>query len=118
MKKQTEKTESQNNSRTAQTPPDSQKRKITSRQAVALAGVVLLVLLYLVMLAAAILDSSSTARWFRICLAATIVLPLLIWIYSWMYSRLTGKSAIGDPDRQEDRTDGAAPSGMPPSEKD
>ena len=56
-----------------------------SRQVVAMAGVVLLVLLYVV------------TTWFRICLFATFALPLVIWIYSWMHGRLTGKSAIGDP---------------------
>ena len=75
----------------------STKKKITSKQIVALTGVVLLVLLYLLTLGASILDSTASAQWFRISLAATIVLPLLIWIYSWMYGRLTNKPAIGDP---------------------
>ena len=68
-----------------------------SRQVVAMAGVVLLVLLYVVTLIAAIADSSQSSTWFRICLFATFALPLVIWIYSWMHGRLTGKSAIGDP---------------------
>lgn len=69
-----------------------------SRQVIALAGVILLVLLYVITLIAAIVDSSQSAQWFRICLFATLALPLILWIYSWMYGRLTGKSAIGDPD--------------------
>ncbi len=77
-----------------------QKRKVTSRQIVAVAGVALLVLLYLIPLVTAIVDSSASAQWFRICLAATFALPLLLWLYSWMYGRLTGKSAIGDPSEQ------------------
>lgn len=64
---------------------------------VAIVGVVLLVLLYVITLIAAIADSSQSARWFRICLIATFALPIVIWLYSWMYGRLTGKSAIGDP---------------------
>ncbi len=68
-----------------------------SRQVVAMAGVVLLVLLYVATLITAIVDSSQSARWFRICLVATFALPLVIWLYSWMHGRLTGKSAIGDP---------------------
>lgn len=68
------------------------KKKITSRQAAAITGIVLLVLLYIVTLAAAILDSSSSARWFWVCLFATIAVPMLIWIYSWMYGKLKGKS--------------------------
>lgn len=80
-----------------ETKKEDQKRKMNSRQIVAMVGVVLLVLLYVITLIAAIADSSQSARWFRICLIATFALPLVIWIYSWMYGRLTGKSAIGDP---------------------
>ncbi len=68
-----------------------------SRQIVAMAGVVLLVLLYVVTLITAIADSSQSAKWFRICLVATFALPLILWLFSWMHGRLTGKSAIGDP---------------------
>lgn len=76
---------------------DAQKKKMTSKQLVAIIGVALLILLYVATLVAAIADSSQSARWFRICLVGTFALPLVIWLYSWMYGRLTGKSAIGDP---------------------
>lgn len=74
------------------------KTKITSRQVVAIIGIVLLLLLYLGTLIAAIADSSASAVWFRLCLAGTLVVPLIIWLYSWMYGRLTGKPALGDPE--------------------
>ncbi|MCI9336507.1 MAG: hypothetical protein HFH93_03020 [Lachnospiraceae bacterium] len=80
-----------------ETNKQEQNTKRSSRQIVAIVGVVLLVLLYVVTLITAILDSSQSAKWFRICLFATFALPLVIWIYSWMHGRLTGKSAIGDP---------------------
>ena len=68
-----------------------QKRaRQTSRQIVALAGVVLLVLLYLV----AFLDQSASGRLFWVCLFATIAVPLLIWVYTWMYGKLTGRSTM------------------------
>ncbi|MBO5282794.1 MAG: hypothetical protein J6B43_06680, partial [Lachnospiraceae bacterium] len=70
----------------------------TSRQVVALAGVVLLVALYLITLIVAIFDSDSSGRLFQACLVATIAIPLLIWIYIWMYGKLTGKSTMADPD--------------------
>ena len=74
------------------------KKRITSKQIVALIGVILLVLLYVITLIAALADSSSSAKWFRICLAGTIALPLIIWIYTWLYGRMTDRPAIGDPD--------------------
>ncbi len=72
-----------------------QKRaRQTSRQIVALAGVVLLVLLYLVTLVVAFLDQSASGRLFWVCLFATIAVPLLIWVYTWMYGKLTGRSTM------------------------
>lgn len=97
---------------------DAQKKKMTSKQLVAIIGVALLILLYVATLVAAIVDSSQSAKWFRICLFGTFALPLVIWIYSWMYGRLTGKSAIGDPQAPDatatdetaaDRKSGEAP---------
>lgn len=78
------------------------KRNITSKQVVALFGVVLLVLLYVITLVAAIADTSASAQWFRISLFGTFAIPLVIWIYAWMYSRLTGKHTIGDPKTPSD----------------
>ena len=77
---------------------DTQKKKMTSRQLVAIIGVALLALLYLITLVTAIVDSSESAKWFRICLFGTFAVPLVIWIYSWMYASLTGKRGIGDPE--------------------
>lgn len=76
----------------------SHARKVTSKQVVAIIGIVLLVLMYIITLITAITDSSASAKWFRISLFATLAVPLVIWIYTWMYARLTGKHAIGDPD--------------------
>ena len=74
------------------------KRKITSKQVVAIIGIVLLVLLYLVTLLAAFFDSSASGRLFWMCLFSTIAIPLLIWIYTWMYGKLTGKHTLTDSD--------------------
>lgn len=75
----------------------SSKRK-TGRQIAAVIGVVLLALLYIITLAAALLDNSATGTLFMLCLSATIALPVLIWIYTWMYGKLTGKHTFTDPD--------------------
>lgn len=72
--------------------------KVTSKQVVAIIGIVLLALMYIVTLVTAIADSSASAKWFRLSLFGTLAIPLVIWIYTWMYARLTGKRAIGDPD--------------------
>lgn len=71
-------------------------KKITSKQVVALGGVILLVLMYLVTLVVAIVDNSESGKWFMSCIFATIAVPLLIWIYTWMYGKLTGRHTIAD----------------------
>ena len=74
----------------------SNNKKITSKQIVAMTGVILLILLYVVTLIVSIFDKSSSGQWFIICLMATVAIPLLIWIYTWMYGKLTGKKTIAD----------------------
>lgn len=72
-------------------------RKVTSKQIVAMVGIVLLVLMYLITLAAALFGDPSSDRLFQTCFLATMVIPILIWIYAWLYGRLTGKHTPGDP---------------------
>lgn len=98
MKESMEKTTEKTLEQAKKESPKRKRSSRNSRQIVAMVGVVLLVLLYVATLVTAIADSSQSAKWFRICLFATFALPLVIWIYSWMHGRLTGKSAIGDPD--------------------
>lgn len=84
---------------------DEKKRtKITSRQIVAMTGVILLVLMYVITLILALTDNSATHNLFAMSLAGTLVIPIVIFLYSWMYGRLTGKKAIGDPDAADGQT--------------
>lgn len=80
------------------TDKNKKNRKITSKQAVALIGVILLVAMYLVTLVVAIFDQDSSGRLFQACLVATIAIPLLVWVYIWMYGKLTGKHTMADLD--------------------
>lgn len=77
---------------------DKTGKKVTSKQVAALTGVVLLVLMYLVTLIVAIVDQSKAGRLFQACLVGTFAIPFLIWIYIWMYGKLTNKHTIADPD--------------------
>lgn len=72
------------------------RKKVTSKQVVALIGVILLVILYIVTLIVAIFDNSDSGKWFMGCILATVAVPLLIWIYTWMYGKLTGRHTIAD----------------------
>ena len=81
--------------------PDTGKR-ITSKQVVALGGVILLVLMYIITLVVAIMDNSDSGRWFMSCIFATVAIPLLIWIYTWMYGKITGRHTIADAPQRMD----------------
>lgn len=78
------------------------KKKRTSKQLVALIGVILLVALYIVTLLVAVFAPAEAKNLFQACLAATVFVPMLIWIYVWMYGKLTGKHTMADPDYLED----------------
>lgn len=77
---------------------NEQKTKMTSKQLVAIIGIVLLVLMYVIALVAAFLDTGngSSGTLFKIALTATVFIPLLIWIYIWMYGQLTNKKTMAD----------------------
>ena len=78
------------------------KQKWTSKRIIALLGVVLLVALYIVTLLVAILAPDKSGNMLKCCFLATIAIPTLIWIYIWMYGKLSGKHTIADPDYLKD----------------
>jgi len=84
------------------TDKNEKNSKITSRQIVAWIGIILLLALYLITLLVAIFDTSSSGKFFGLSLFATVAIPLLIWIYTWMYGKLTGKHTIADFDIKDE----------------
>lgn len=69
-----------------------ENKKRTPKQIAALICVVILVCMYIVTLIVACLDFSGSGRLFAACLLATIGLPILLWIYIWLYGRITENS--------------------------
>lgn len=63
------------------------------KQILAILGIVLLVALYLSTLVCALLDNSSTMAFFKASIYSTIVLPVLIWAYSFIFRLVRGKDA-------------------------
>lgn len=78
------------------------KRK--PKQIAAIICIVLLVLLYVATLVVSLLDFSGSDQLFIACLTATIGLPILLWIYIWLYGRITQKSTIAEifPEEKEE----------------
>ncbi len=69
-----------------QNATDKEKReKKTPKQIAALVCVFLLAGMYLFTLVVACLDFPGAAKLFSVCLLMTIGLPILLWIYIWLY---------------------------------
>ena len=62
--------------------------KKTAKQIAALIGIALLVLLYILLLVFAIFDFEGSDVMFRACLIGTVTIPILIWIYMYLYDKL------------------------------
>lgn len=77
------------------------KRK--PKQIAAIICIILLVLLYVATLVVSLLDFPGSDRLFAACLVATVGLPILLWIYIWLYGRLTQRSSIAEvfPDQTQ-----------------
>jgi putative effector of murein hydrolase len=71
-------------------------KKRNGKQIAAIAAIVLLVALSIATLLAAIFDKSG--RLFQAFLVATVATPILLWIYIWMYGKLTGKHTMASLD--------------------
>ncbi|MCM1326596.1 MAG: hypothetical protein NC094_05050 [Bacteroidales bacterium] len=80
----------------SQENPQKETHKITSKQIVAMIGVLLLLALYITTFIVAFVDNSASGKLFSLCLYGTVTIPLIIWIYTWMYGKLTGKKTIAD----------------------
>ena len=70
---------------------EKKDKKISPKQIAAIICVVLLVGMYVATLIVALLDFPGWDRLFQACLVATIGLPILLWIYIWLYKQVKEK---------------------------
>ncbi len=75
---------------------EEKKSKWNAKRVAALVAVVLLVALYVVTFFVALFAPVESGNVFAVCLMGTIAIPLLAWIYIWLYGRMTGKETIAD----------------------
>ncbi len=89
------------------------KRK--PKQIAAIICIILLVLLYVAALVVSLLDFPGSDKLFAACLIATVGLPILLWIYIWLYGRLTQRSTIAEifPEQNDPKIQISAPSSLP-----
>ncbi len=78
--------------------------KWNSKRIAALIGVILLAAVYIGTLIAAIFAPEHSDTALRFCIFGTVAIPVLIWIYIWMYGKLSGRHTIADPDYLQNLT--------------
>lgn len=72
------------------------------KQIAAIICIVLLVLLYVATLVISLLDFPGSDRLFAACLMATVGLPVLLWIYIWLYGKYTGRKTLATDASKEE----------------
>lgn len=73
------------------------------KQILAIIGIILLVLLYLSTLVCAIIDHTETMRLFQASILATVIIPVLLWAYSFIY-KLIKKNAKEQMDEMQNNS--------------
>lgn len=73
------------------------------KQILAIIGIVFLVLLYLSALICAIIDHTETMRLFQASILATVIIPVLLWAYSFIY-KLIKKNAKEQMDEMQNNS--------------
>lgn len=79
------------------------------KQIAAIICIILLVLLYVGTLIVSLLNFPGSDKLFAACITATIGLPILLWIYVWLYGRYSKKSTFTEifPEDKENPSDDA-----------
>ena len=72
------------------------KAKWTAKRIVAIIAIVLLVGMYVGTFFVALFYPADAASLFGACLMATVVIPVLAWVFIWLYGQITGKETIAD----------------------
>lgn len=70
-----------------------------TKRILALIGAILLLLMYVAAFIVTILDHTSDMRYWKAAMVATVIIPVLIWAYSFVYKLIKGS----DVDEKNDK---------------
>ena len=70
------------------------KKKMTPKRILALLVIIFLVMIYIMALVVAIVWPENGGKIFAMCLFATVVIPIVAYLYIWVYTKITGKKTI------------------------
>jgi hypothetical protein len=79
------------------TTPEKAPKK-TGKQIAAIICIILLAAMYVLTFVAACLDFPGWDRLFAGCLLMTVALPILLWIFIWLYGQYTEKHTMASLD--------------------
>ena len=80
------------------TDQKTRKEKKTPKQIAAIICIILLAAMYLFTFVSAFLTFPGWDRLFAGCLLMTVALPILLWIYIWLYGKYTQKHTMASLD--------------------
>lgn len=72
--------------------------KKKSKQIAAWVCIIIIVLLYAATFILSFLDFPGSGALFQSCLVATVGLPILLWIYIWLYGKIRDRHTIASLD--------------------
>lgn len=87
-----------NHTSTNHTEKAMKKEKKKPKQIAAIICIILLVAMYLITFLVACLDFPGWNKLFAGCLLMTIALPILLWLYIWLYGMYTEKHTMASLD--------------------
>lgn len=87
-----------NHTSTNHTEQNTKNTKKTPKQIAAILCIILLVAMYLFTFIVACLDFPGWNKLFAGCLLMTIALPILLWLYIWLYGIYTEKHTMASLD--------------------
>ncbi len=93
-------------------------KKRSVKQIAAMIAVILLVAMYAITLIVAIFDKSTSGKLFLFCAVCTVAVPLLAWIFIWLYGQYSGKKTIADLNLMQDQDVAAKPEEPAETEKE
>ena len=74
------------------------KKTPLAKRIIAWGGIVLLLLVYVVFFFVALFGKTGPGSAFLACAAATIAIPILVWLILWVYTALSGKRTVASSD--------------------
>lgn len=75
------------------------KKKMTGKQIAAIVCLILIALSLIAVLVVALTDTKDSGL-FQACILTMMFLPILCWIYIWLYGKMTQKHTIADMEKE------------------